>query len=290
VIGVFLLSFACVSRETPLNQQVTTRIINDGLGRKVEIPSAIERVVSLAPNLTEIVFAVGAGSKLVGVTEQCNYPEEALAIRKIGDTINPNLESIIAARPQVVLVTTASQNENFARTLEQNQISFVATDPKDIASTYESILLIGNLLGEEKNAAKLVDEMRGRIERVKEKLGDAEPVSVFLQIDKESLYTIGRDSFLTEVIAISGGKSVTAEIETAYPKISKERALLLQPEVIMIPDKGEGIQPNFVFHESPAVINGRVFRIDADVISRPGPRIADAVEKIARLLHPEKFR
>ncbi len=290
VFLILALFSACRTTESTQSQQVTTKTIVDELGRSIEIPVDVQRAVSLAPNLTEIVFAIGAGERLVGVTQNCNFPEGALRIPKIGDTINPNLESIIALQPQVVFVTTASQNENFARQLDQQEIKYIVSDPKSISNVYRSIRLIGETLNKQADSEAAVAQIENRIEVVKQKLAGVEPIRVFVQIDQDSLYTIGRDSFLTEVVSIAGGKSVTEDIATAYPKISKETALLLEPDVIIIPDNGEGARPNAVFHQSPAVVKGRVYRIDADILSRPGPRIADAIEKIAKAIHPEEFR
>ena len=112
---------------------------------------------------------------------------------------------------------------------------------------------------------------------------------VFVQISKEPLFTIGKQSFLTELVAQAGGHSVTAEVESAYPKISKETASALNPEVIILSDSEDNKEPNDVFKNSPAVKNGRVFKVNADILSRPGPRLVDALEQIARDLHPEKF-
>ena len=110
-----------------------------------------------------------------------------------------------------------------------------------------------------------------------------------MQIDKESLYTVGKDSFITDLIGRAGGKSVTAEIASAYPKLSKETALALEPDAIILSESADNLAPNDVFKNSPAVKSGRVYKIDADLLSRPGPRIIDALEQIAAQLHPENF-
>ena len=115
-------------------------------------------------------------------------------------------------------------------------------------------------------------------------------IPVFVQISKEPLFTIGRGSFLNDLISEAGGRSVTETVATSYPKLSKETALALNPEVIILSASDDNREPNEVFRNSPAVKNGRVYRIDADLMSRPGPRLVDALEQIAKLLHPEKFK
>ncbi len=270
------------------------RQVTDDLGRTVVVPVKVTRVVSLAPNLTENIFAVGAGDRLVGVTTFCNYPEEAKSIAKIGDTMNPNMESIVALKPDVVFVSTASQIEAFTKTLEQNGIVVFVSDPKSLDDVYQSLMRLGDIFGTKKQAEELITTLSGRANLVSHLVSFVEPRAertilpkVFVQISKEPLFTIGKESFLTSVIKKAYGESVTAGVETAYPKLSKETALALQPEVIILSASDDNREPNEVFKNSPAVRNGRVYRIDADILSRPGPRLVDALEQIARYLHPE---
>src|SRR6476660_962053 len=133
ILFICLLSLtACKTAYQTGQTEVKMRDIEDDLGRKIKIPEQVERVVSLAPNLTENIFAIGAGDRLVGVTTFCNYPEEAQKIQKVGDTMNPNMETIIALKPQIVFVSTASQIETFTKTLEANNITVFVTNPKDL--------------------------------------------------------------------------------------------------------------------------------------------------------------
>lgn len=277
-------------RQKPATNELK-RGITDDLGRTVELPLKVRRAVSLAPNLTEIVFAVGAGDRLVGATSYCNYPAAAKNIRRVSDTLNPNIESIIAVRPQVVLISTASQLETFTKTLEAQEIGVFVTNPDSLESIYRSIKKIGEIFGVKGRAVELVGELEERVERVRLRNMNEEKPRVFVQIDKNALYTIGKDSYLTDLIELAGGISVTEGVATAYPKISKETALALRPEVIILSASPDNTEPNEVFADSPAVKNGRVYRIDADILSRPGPRVVEALEQIAGYLHPaEKNR
>ncbi len=262
-----------------------TREVTDDLGVKVKIPARINRAVSLAPNLTEIAFAVGAGDRLVGVTSYCNYPAEAQKIQKIGDTINPNIETIIALKPQIVLVSTASQIETFTKTLAEQNIAVFVTNPNSLDDIYKTIYQIGEIFSREEKAYQTVDELKRRVADVEARTATLSNAKVFLQISKEPLFTIGKDSFLTDLINRAGGVSVTATVATAYPKISKETASALNPEAIILSDSEDNREPNNVFVNSTAVKNGKVFRINADLISRPAPRIVDALEQIANDLH-----
>lgn len=264
------------------------RVVTDDLGRSVTVPVKITRVVSLAPSLTENIFAVGAGDRLVGVTTFCNYPDATKSIAKIGDTMNPNMESIVALKPDVVFVSTASQIEAFTKTLEANGIAVYVTNPKDLESLFVNLTNLGRLFGTESAADILVTQLRDRSNKCF--IPVRAPQRVFVQISKEPLFTIGRGAFVTELVKTAGGISVTADVESAYPKISKETASALGPEVIILSESDDNKEPNEVFKNSPAVKNGRVYKINADLLSRPGPRLVDALEQIAKLLHPEKFK
>lgn len=268
---------------------VETRDVRDDLGRTVRVPLKIERAISLAPSLTEMIFAVGAGEKLVGVTTYCNYPPETASIEKIGDTQTPNIEKIIALQPQVVFVSTASQLEAFTKTLEAQGIAVYVSNPKSLDEIFQAMLRLGELFGTTEKAEAVVSKLRVRVSLMRHEDGFAEPEAerkirkrVFVQISNDPLFTIGKDSFLTQALEYAGGISVTRDVPTAYPKLSKETASALDPEVIILSDSEDNKESNAVFKNSTAVKNGRVYRINADIISRPGPRLVDAIEEIAR--------
>jgi iron complex transport system substrate-binding protein len=285
----FFLFANCKSENINLPATAPAREVTDDLNRRVRLPERVTRAVSLAPNLTEITFAVGAGDRLVGVTSYCDYPSEAQTIRKIGDTLTPNIENIIALKPQVILISTASQMENFTRTLDAQGIAYFVTNPDSLDDIYKTIRQIGEIFGENGRASETVDEMKRRVADVEARTASAKAVKVFVQIDKNSLYTVGKDSFITDLIRRAGGESLTKDLTTAYPKISKETALALNPERIILSESENNREPNEVFVNSPAVKNGKVYSVNADLLSRPGPRIVDGLERIARALHPESF-
>jgi iron complex transport system substrate-binding protein len=286
-IAFFMLALSCgVPHIAPVNVEV--REVRDDLGRPVRVPSRVERAVSLAPNLTEMIFAIGAGDKLVGVTTYCNYPPEAAKIEKIGDTQTPNVEKIIALKPQVVFVSTASQLEAFTSTLAEQGIAVYVLNASSLDAVFENMNRLGELFGRQEYAENLVVTLAGRASYVRDQangLRSANAASdkplVFVQISNDPLFTIGKDSFLTELVEDAGGISVTKDVPTAYPKLSKETAAALDPDVIILSDSEDNREPNVAFKDSKAVRNGRVYRINADIISRPGPRLVDALEQIA---------
>jgi iron complex transport system substrate-binding protein len=254
-----------------------------------------QRIVSLAPSLTETVFAVGAGDRLVGDTTYCDYPEAAKHIAKVGDTMTPNIEAIIGLKPDVVLVSTASQLERFTRQMEERQIAVYVSDPHNLDGVLQSITNVGEVTGNKAEAAELVSVLRNRIRVVGAKLGAAKPVRVFYQVSAEPLYTAGHDAFITDLIARAGGTSVSGDVPGAWPRLSNEAALASKPEAIVIPTGDSmGSEGNrdvaAALRGSPAALSGRVYAINGDLLSRPGPRLVDGLEELAKDLHPEVFK
>lgn len=269
------------------------RQVTDDLGRTVLVPTKVTRIISTAPSVTEMIFAAGGGDRLVGVTTFCDYPEEAKSIAKIGDTMNPNMETIVALKPDVVFVSTASQIEAFAKTLEQNGIAVYVMNPLSLRDIWSRLRRLGVLFDTSEIAERTILDLATREIEVKSKFyagGEMRKIPVFVQISREPLFTVGGGSYIGDVVNEAGGVLLTSSIKEAFPKLSKETALALQPEVIILSASDDNREPNEVFKNSPAVKNGRVYSIDADILSRPGPRLVDALEQIAKLLHPEKFR
>ncbi len=251
-------------------------------------------MITLAPNLTEIVFAVGAGDRVVGNTSYCDYPEQAMSITKVGDTLQPSLERIIALRPQVVLVSTASQLEVFTQQLQSQNIAVFVTDPHDLDGVFRSIEQLGRMLGQEQRATAVVQKLRERTNMVQERVKQEPPVRVFYQVSGEPLYTAGHDAFVTDLMRRAGAASVTADVPGAWPRFSNESALAAKPDAIILPTGGSMGAANAnvaeALRNSPAVRAGRVYKINDDHLARPGPRSVDGLEEMARALHPDAFK
>jgi iron complex transport system substrate-binding protein len=291
---IFLVMLFGCARDRPVvpNGDISSHEVNDDLGRTVRVPLKIDRAISLAPSITEMIFAVDAGDRLVGVTTYCNYPEQTKLIEKIGDTQTPNIEKIIALKPQIVFVSTASQLEAFSRTLEDQGIAVYVTKSATLTDVFANLRVFGNLFGKPQSATNLIAKLSTRMANVsldaQLRLEKAPRPNVFVQISNEPLFTIGSDSFLTEVVENAGGASATKDVPTAYPKLSKERAAALDPDVIILSDSEDNREPNPALKNSKAVRNGRVYRINADILSRPGPRLVDALEEISSKLNEKK--
>src|SRR5215207_2219149 len=182
----------------------TTREIRDALGRTIVVPEKIDRVISLAPSLTEMIFAAGAGDRLVGVTTYCNYPPEATSIEKVGDTQTPNIERIVALKPQVVFISTASQLEAFSKTLDEQGIAVYVTNPNSLDDVVANMRQLGELFDTRQKVDETVAMMASRISQARLVAGHDEQQRyrprVFVQISNEPLFTIGKGSFLTGLI------------------------------------------------------------------------------------------
>jgi len=271
-----------------------TRTVIDEAGRQVQLPSRIDRIVSLAPNLTEIVYGIGAGDRLVGDTEYCDFPAAAKNVAKIGDTMHPSIERIIALKPQLVLVSTASQLEAFTKQLDEQKIAVYVTNPRSLDEIFQSIEGLGDLFDRHEQAARLVADLRQRARAVESAMQRVNPIKVFYQVSGEPLYTIGRESYLTDLVRRAGGVSVTADVPGAFPRFSDEAALAARPEAIILPTGGSMGSANSTvaapLRNSPAVLNNRICKINDDYLARPGPRLVDGLEEMARALHPEAFK
>lgn len=290
-----VLNSSCARPENrSVRNDTDTRVVVDETGRRLVVPARIDRIISLAPNLTEIVYAIGAGNRLVGDTTYCDYPPEAASVAKVGDTLHPSVERIIALKPQIVLVSTASQLEAFTNQLNAQEIAVYVTNPGNLDGVFHSIEDLGDLLGEQKRATDLVTNLRSRSAAVEVAVKQLTPVTVFYQVSGEPLYTIGHESYLTDLVQRAGGVSVTAAVPGAFPRFSDEAALAARPEAIILPAGDAMGEANSTaarsLKNSPAVLNGRVYKLRDDLLSRPGPRLVDGLEAMARALHPEAFK
>lgn len=294
--ATLLISISCGHRDAPPAQSApTSRSVVDDLGRTVEVPQSPQRIISLAPNLTEIVFALGAGDRLVGVTSYCDYPPEASQKTSIGDTIRPDLERLIALTPDLVLVSTASQMQALTERLEALHIPVYVSNPRNVSGVLASIRGIGGAINSQAEADALVNGLSRRLDAVAAAVRDKDAPKVFLMVGNEPLITTGKGTFVDDLIRRAGGVSVTGEEPTEWPQISAETIIARAPDAIVIPLASHGISDENggvpkSLSETPAARKGRIIRINADLLMRPGPRLVDGLELLAKALHPEAFR
>lgn len=289
IIAAVALAIAFFSLPAAM-AEVQTRTITDDFGRNVTLHTVPERIISLSPTNTEILFAVGAGSRVVGVTEYCNYPEEAEARDTVGGVSTVSIEKVVSQDPDLVLGCELNGKETIERLAELN-ISVVGLNPANIGKILDDILLVGALTGEEENASSLVADMERRLEELKEKTQAAKRPKVAHITWHDPIWVAGRGTVQDELIGIAGGENAFS-YRKEWAAVSLEEFIDRNPDVIIV-SAGHGVagmQPyEYIVRDERldvvnAVKNKRVYTIDADVASRAGPRIVDAAETFYRSL------
>lgn len=275
---------SCSSRK---DLPAISRTVTDELGRAVQVPAQPQRIVSLAPSITEILFALGAGDRVAGVTSYCDYPPEARQKPPVGDTLKPGVEKIVALKADLVIISTASQVEASFRKLEELGIAVYVTNPRSIDGVVESIDKIGELIDARERAQELADELRRRITTVETRVAETSRPSVLVILGTEPLITAGAGSFINDLINRAGARSISAEDKADYPQYSIETAVARQPEIILLQAGGNELIERL--RQTPAARSNRVYHIDDDLLLRPGPRLVDGLEQLGAKFHPELF-
>jgi iron complex transport system substrate-binding protein len=274
----------------------STREVTDELGRKIQAPQDVKRVVSLAPNLTEIVFALGKGIRLVGDTDFCDYPLEAEQKPHVGGPTNPNFETIAALKPDLVLASGSINFPSTVEALDRLGVPVFVTYPHSVEGMIASVEHIGVALGAEKSAAELAQDLRDRIADLKKRVGNKAPRRVLFVVWTDPLISIGNDTFIADALRIAGGESVV-QTKGEWPHVSLEEIVHLQPEVLIFAS-AHGAETHREIDDllsRPGWRDLRAMREDkvvvlSDAINRPAPRMVDAIERLAVALHPEAFR
>jgi iron complex transport system substrate-binding protein len=290
LFGMLLLA-GC--RTTPDAAPPATPVTDD-LGRTVRIPAAVARVVTLAPNLTELVFAAGAGPRLVGVTTADDYPPAVDTLAHVG-ALPLDFEAIAALDPDLVLANDDINNPNDAATFDALGIPLYFFSFQDLDDIFTGIRTLGDLLGTASHAQAMADALEASVDAVRRRTEtvEAPPLTLFI-IDDETLFSFGTESYMHEVIALAGGRSATASLETVRPVLSDEFVLNTKPDVIF-GSFGEAYDPARLLelHPTwdivPAIRHGRVYGVDPDYFLRPTPRLLEGIGRMARHLHPALF-
>jgi iron complex transport system substrate-binding protein len=273
--------------------------LTDDLGREVRVEGVPQQIISLAPSNTEILFALGLGDRVVGVTEYCDYPEAAMAKPKVGGFSTVDVEQVVALEPDLILAGSIHEAEVIP-TLERLGLTVVALAPKTLAGVLDNIVLVGAVTGRSQEADRLVASLEARIKAVTDQtdsLPQAERPRVFYVLWHDPLMTVSSATRTHELISKAGGVNIAQDLAGEYPTISLEAVILADPEVI-IAGSGHGSGEDLTFRfaqtelrleDTDARCNNRVYAIDSDLTGRPGPRMIDALEEMARLIHPEIF-
>jgi iron complex transport system substrate-binding protein len=271
------------------------RELTDEVGRRVGIPQEVNRIVSLAPNLTEIVFALGEGNHLAGDTDFCDYPAEALQKPHVGGPVNPNLEVVVSLMPDLILASKSINRRETVNALDHIGLPVYVTDPHSVEGMIASVEHIGGAIGVEKSANALAENLRARLAELDRRVSGAARRRVLFVVWTNPLISVGRDTFIADAVRRAGGRSVV-DTSAEWPHVSMEEMVKLQPEFLVFASAHAGdaqydletLRTRPGWKNLTAVQQGNVVVI-SDAINRPAPRMVDAIEQMARALHPEAF-
>jgi iron complex transport system substrate-binding protein len=282
-------SVSPLSAASPAYREVT-----DETGRTVRIPQPVNRIVSLAPSLTETVYALGLQDHLVGDTDFCDYPVDAQKKTKVGGAINPSLEQIAALHPDVVLITSLNRFETM-HALEDLGISTYGTDPHTVSEIISSTKKLADLLGAPEAGAVVAADMQRRLADLQQRLAAFPPKRVLFNVWTQPLISVGKHTFIADALRLAGAVSIV-DSEQDWPQISLEEVARLQPDFLVFAASHSETVPANV--EALATLPGwsiveavskRRYAVISDAVNRPAPRIVAAIEDLARQLHPEAF-
>jgi iron complex transport system substrate-binding protein len=265
----------------------------DGIGRQVLLPRHPQRIISLAPNVTEIIYLLGAQDRLIGNTIQCTWPEDAKRKSKIGDLLNPNYEVILAARPDLVIASTAGNDRNAVMKLSGLGAPVYVAAPRTVERIFQSVEDIARITDCTERGLQLVAQMKERLEKIRLRIHGLPPVRAFFITWLDPLLAPGKNTFENDVLSLVGVISITADIPQYYPRYSLEQILVKDPDVILtVKQEGNPI-PDFKkiagWRDLRAVREGKVY-ILTEYLQHPSPLFVDGVEELAQKLYPEHFQ
>ncbi len=269
----------------------------DGLNREVTILKQPGRIISLAPANTEILFALGLGEKVVGITNVCNYPPQTKEKERIGDYSNPNLEKIIELEPDLILASHGNPTELIDR-LERLDYVVIVLKPESIDDVISSINMVGRVTGKMRESAGLTGKMEGRIKATLSKIGNLvenDKPRVLYVVWYKPLWTAGSGTFIDELIQKAGGTNIAGDI-AGWPQMNLETVIEKNPQVIVVgysedqPELIQAVRSESTLDQTDAFKNNQIHTMETDIVSRAGPRIVDALEEMALIIHPELFK
>jgi ABC-type Fe3+-hydroxamate transport system substrate-binding protein len=265
-----------------------SRTLQDELGRTVTVPDHPHRLICLTPSVADAIYALGAESDVVGVSEYTKYPPRARQKPSIGLPLNPSLETIVLLHPDLVLGSADLAPQNL-KGFERLGIPVFLVRPLGIAGIYSSLLDMGKALNREAAAEELVVRLSGRVEAIRARVQDKERVRVLMVIWADPIVTVGKAAFITDLITAAGGESVTRNLGREYPQISFETVVAMAPESLLLVRASkmsvENLAQRAGWDSLPAIRNRRVYYTD-DRLDLPSPVAIDALEDLARQFHP----
>jgi len=290
-LGLFfalILLGSCERRNAePADQR---QAVTDDFGHVLHLGITPRRIISLAPSLTETLYALGLDSSIAGVTDYCDFPATAKLKPKVGGMLNPNIERIVELRPDLVIMSASGNLETDYQKLASLGIPAFVSNPRTIDGVFKSILDIGRLTGRASIAESLVDSLRRRRDDLARRANAETARKVLLLVSLNPIIAVGQGTFLDQMITTAHGENIVRDSTTAYPLVSREEIFRRRPDVIIATNDMVKSQVAIVtaypeWKELPAVRNRRVVLVDASIISRPGPRIVEGLEVLVRAIH-----
>jgi iron complex transport system substrate-binding protein len=251
------------------------------------------RIVSLAPSVTETLFALGAGADVAGVSDYCDYPPAAARLPHVGSFLTPNIEAIIALRPSLVIGLGLSSDLRELHAIEATGCAVMTVRDDSLAQIEDSITAVGARVGRAPEAAALLARLRAQIQAVRERLAGTRPVRVLMLVGHEPIIAVGRHTYLDELLHIARADNIADASSEQWPRLSIEYIIAMHPDVILDGQMGSEATPPERFWDAyrtiPAVRNHRVYGYPQDPILHPGPRVGKSLEMLAKMIHPRAF-
>lgn len=290
---IILLSVLLLTACKPVTPQTYT----DSLQREVTLLQPAQKIVSLAPSNTELLFAIGAGSQVVGRDDFSDYPAEAAQLPSVGGSMGDyNLEAIVALQPDLVLLSELNSSD-LVQSLENLGLKvYYLGNPVEIEGLYTNLETLGKITGHEADATSLIESLKAKVSKVDELIAttSTRPL-VFYELDATEPtkpWTAGPGTFVDQLITRAGGENLGGSLDGAWVQISQEALIINDPEIIVMGDSIYGITAEQVAERAgwenlKAVTDGQIYPFDDDLVSRPGPRLVDGLIELARIIHPE---
>lgn len=300
---IFIISFSLFgcSNKTPAsnnsNKTVKTSsypvTIKDSYNREIKLDKEPKRIISVAPNITEIIFALGKEKNLVGRTDYCDYPADAKNITSIGSLQQPNIEKIAELKPDLVIASTHFPEQALKKLEELNIKVAVLYGSEDFNGAYDTISKVGELTNAANESEQIISNMKKKVQDVEDKVKNKSKPTIYYVVSygEAGDYTAGKDTFISQMIGMAGGKN-SADDVTGW-KYSIEKLVQNNPDILICSkyyNSKEGIKSTNGYKDLSAVKNNKLYEIDDNLINRQGPRLADGLEALAKILHPEAFK
>jgi len=300
LVALSLLLAACAPKASPAESTPEPIVVTDATGAEIRLSGPAQKIISLAPSNTEILFAIGAGKQVIAREDFSNFPPEAAELPSVGGNMGElNMEEIVRLQPDLILASPLTAPEVVQSLKEITPAVFVLPNPTNLDELYANLLTAGTLTGRSTEARQLVEDLSARAKAVLDKVsGVTEKPKVFYELDSTDPakpWTAGPGTFVDMLISQAGGQNIGASLSGEWAQISQEELIVQNPDIILLGDAAYGVTPEQVasrpgWSELAAVKANRVFAFNDDLASRPGPRLIDGLEEMAKILHPDLFK